>query len=280
VNEQPGGEELKRARVDDAELEYEISGDAVPMLFIHGANLADGLAAVAGSSALSELATVIRYHRRGMGGSTGPSGPTTVERQALDALGLLNALEIERAHVVGYSYGGTIALELAAQAPDRLLSLSLLEPIIVTVPSAEAFMASMAPINARYAAGDAAGAVTGTFAALGGPSWRELVEAAAGPGSVERAIEDAATFFESEAPSLATWSIDEKGLSAVRCPVLSVCGTSSGRFFAEGRALLHRCLPQCVDADVHDATHFLPIQQPDEVARAIAQFVPVPAVAN
>jgi pimeloyl-ACP methyl ester carboxylesterase len=268
---------LKRAHIDDAELEYEISGEGAPVLLIHGANLAGGLAAVARDPQLTARAQTIRYHRRGRAGSTGAGGPISVERQALDALGLLDELGIEQAHVCGYSYGGTVALEVAAQAPERLLSLTLLEPIIVAVPSAEAFMGGMAPIHELYASGDAAGAVTGTFAALGGPSWRELVEAAAGPGSVEQAIADAAIFFEAEGPSLGEWALDPERASEVTCPVLSVRGLDSGPFFAEGRAQLHAWFPQCVDADIPDATHFLHIQQPTRVADALARFVALPA---
>lgn len=271
---------MKRARIGDAELEYEVTGEGTPMLFVHGANLADGMAALSRHPALTGNVSAITYHRRGMAGSTGGSGPSSVERQARDALELLDALSIERAHVVGYSYGGTIALELAAEAPDRLLSLSLLEPIIVAVPSAGAFMASMAPINERYASGDVAGAITGTFEALGGPTWRQLVESAAGAGSVEQAIRDAAIFFESEGPSLATWTPDGSRLGSVSCPVLSVRGSLSGPFFAEGRALLHEWFPQCVDVDLDGATHFLHIQQPDQAARAIAELAAAPTVVN
>jgi pimeloyl-ACP methyl ester carboxylesterase len=264
---------VKRVPINDIELEYEIRGDGPPMLFIHGANLAGGLSALSRHEVLSEQVQAIRYHRRGMAGSTRGSGPINVERQAGDALGLLDALGIERAHVLGYSYGGTVALEVAARAPERMLSLSLLEPIVVAVPSAAAFMAGMAPVNELYAAGDVASAVTGSFAALGGPSWRALVEAAAGPGSVEQAIADAAIFFEAEGPSLGAWSLDARRAAQVNCPVLSVGGTNSGPFFAEGRSQLHRWFRQCVDADIPNATHFLHLQNPDLVARAVAQFV-------
>jgi pimeloyl-ACP methyl ester carboxylesterase len=269
---------MKRAQVDDVELAYETAGDGVPMLMIHGANLADGLRRLSREPALTTTVQTVRYRRRGMSNGAGAAGPISVERQARDALGVLDALGVERAHVLGYSYGGTVALEVAAQAPERLLSLSLLEPIVVAVPSAADFMAGMAPVGEMYAAGDAYGAVTSTFAALGGASWRELVEAAAGPGSVEQAVADAAVFFEAEGPSLEAWALDEERASAVSCPVLSVRGVDSGRFFEEGRAQLHAWFPQCVDADIPGVTHFLHMQQAELVAQAVARFVANAAV--
>jgi pimeloyl-ACP methyl ester carboxylesterase len=59
----------------------------------------------------------------------------------------------------------------------------------------------------------------------------------------------------------------------VSCPVLSVLGRDSGTFFAEGRKLLHRWFPQCADADIESAGHFLHMQQPDAVAAAIGTFL-------
>lgn len=52
--------------------------------------------------------------------------PYTIEAMALDALGVLDALDIGRAHVVGASMGGMIAQHIAARQPERVASLTLL----------------------------------------------------------------------------------------------------------------------------------------------------------
>lgn len=83
----------------------------------------------------------------------------SVGQQAADALGLLDALRLPYAHILGYSYGATVAIEAALIAPERLRSLILLEPILTEVPSAREFLGSMARVMGRYAAGDMAGAV-------------------------------------------------------------------------------------------------------------------------
>lgn len=53
-----------------------------------------------------------------------PTSPYTIADMASDATALMDALEINRAHVVGASMGGMIAQHVAARAPDRLLSLT------------------------------------------------------------------------------------------------------------------------------------------------------------
>lgn len=72
---------------------------------------------------------VIRYDHRDTGRSTGypPGAPAyTGSDLTSDALGLLDALSLARAHIVGISAGGGIAQELVAQAPDRVASLTLI----------------------------------------------------------------------------------------------------------------------------------------------------------
>lgn len=263
---------MERLRVDDACLAYEVTGAGPPVLLIHGANLADGLLPIARHPTLAGRFRMIRYHRRRMAGSTGAGGPISVERQARDAVELLSGLGVEQAHVVGYSYGATVALEVAASASASVLSLSLLEPILTQVRAADGFMRQMAPLMERYRAGDVEGAVAAAFEGLGGPNWRSLVEAAV-PGGVGQAVADAAVFFDAEAASLAEWRLDERRAAAVSCPVLSIRGRDSGPFFAEGRELLHRWFPWCADADIDGAGHLLHMQQPDAVVAAIATFL-------
>ncbi|KAG0479641.1 hypothetical protein HPP92_010499 [Vanilla planifolia] len=68
------------------------------------------------------------FDNRGMGQSTIPSNRTEYSTtiMAMDALALLDHLGWKKAHVFGHSMGGMIACKLAAMAPERLLSLALL----------------------------------------------------------------------------------------------------------------------------------------------------------
>jgi 3-oxoadipate enol-lactonase len=261
------------AQVNDIELGYDVVGDGEPVVLIHGSNLATGLRPL--SAELAERRPdlqLIRYHRRGMGGSTGRAWPIRLEQQAADALGLLDVLGLPSAHVLGYSYGGVVALEVALSAPGRVRSLALLEPILTEVPAHHDFMAGMEPVMKLYAAGDMAGAAYRTFAEVGGAGWRELV-ATAGPDALEQAAQDTEIFYRAEAPSLAAWTLDKDRAAELRSPVLSVVGTRSGPFFEQGRHLLHERFAQCVDADIPAATHLLNLQAPELIAAAVAGFL-------
>jgi 3-oxoadipate enol-lactonase len=75
--------------------------------------------------ALAERYRVLRYDSRGHGRSDAPAGPYTIDLLADDALGLLDALGIERAHFCGLSKGGMVGQVLGARHGDRLISLAL-----------------------------------------------------------------------------------------------------------------------------------------------------------
>jgi pimeloyl-ACP methyl ester carboxylesterase len=264
---------MQHAKVNGVELAYEVAGSGAPMLLIHGAHIADALQPLVTEPALQRFQR-IRYHRRGLGGSTRPvqAGPTSVAVQANDAAGLLDHLEVDRAHMVGHSFGGTIALELAAQRPTRVASLVLLEPMPRATPADAAPAQALAPLIDRYQAGDAEGAVHGFLALVGDRNWRAAIEQTV-PGGVAQAVKDAATFFETEVPGVPSWAFGPEQAAAITCPVLSVLGSHSGPLFVESRQVLHAWFPTCQDADIAGATHLLQMQAPGPVAEAIAAFL-------
>jgi 3-oxoadipate enol-lactonase len=68
---------------------------------------------------------VVVFDNRGVGRSSVPEPPWTVEQMADDAIAVLDAAGGQRAHVFGVSMGGLIAQEVALRHPDRVLSLIL-----------------------------------------------------------------------------------------------------------------------------------------------------------
>ena len=68
---------------------------------------------------------VVRYDTRGHGQSSVPPGPYTLDDLGRDAVGLLDALHIQRAHFCGLSLGGMVGMWLGVNAPERLISLVL-----------------------------------------------------------------------------------------------------------------------------------------------------------
>jgi pimeloyl-ACP methyl ester carboxylesterase/putative sterol carrier protein len=104
------------------------AGTGAPVVAIHGlgATKASFLATVA---ALAPRFRVIAIDLPGHGDSSKPVGAPYDARWFGDAVvQLLDALELERAHVVGNSLGGRVALEIGLRAPDRVDRLALLAP--------------------------------------------------------------------------------------------------------------------------------------------------------
>jgi 3-oxoadipate enol-lactonase len=112
-------------RVGEIELDYERSGSGPPLLTIMGMS---GTSLMWGEPFLQELRPhfdVIAYDHRGVGASSRLDGPVTIREMAADAAGLLDALELDTAHILGISMGGMIAQELALAAPERIRTLTL-----------------------------------------------------------------------------------------------------------------------------------------------------------
>lgn len=115
---------MSTVTVGDVELFYEEHGNGDPLLLVMGL-AADSTAWLFQLPAFSERYRTIVFDNRGVGRSSKPVGPYTIRQMADDAAGLLAALGIDRAHVVGVSMGGMIAQELALQHPERVRSLVL-----------------------------------------------------------------------------------------------------------------------------------------------------------
>lgn len=117
---------MPRVRVGDVQLHYLEAGppQGDPVLLIMGWG-GDHTAWAFQIPALAARYRVIALDNRGAGQSDAPDAPYTIRGMGGDALGLLDALGIGRAHVCGASMGGMIAQELALGAPERVLSLQL-----------------------------------------------------------------------------------------------------------------------------------------------------------
>ena len=68
---------------------------------------------------------VIAYDRRGCGRSVDVTAQYTFEQSALDVVEILDDHHVERAHVIGHSFGGALGLKVAELYPDRVRSITL-----------------------------------------------------------------------------------------------------------------------------------------------------------
>ena len=115
----------KKVQVGDIDIAYKMLGKGDPILLFNGAS--DGMDAWDPSfpRSLSSNHTVIAFDSRGLGNTTMGSKSYTSQQLANDAAGLLDALKIPKADVMGYSLGSFIAQQFTIMYPDKVNTLTL-----------------------------------------------------------------------------------------------------------------------------------------------------------
>jgi len=113
------------ASVNGIEINYERSGSGKRLLYLNGsgATLATSELVIA---PFVERFDVVAHDQRGLGLTSIPPGPYSMADYAADALALLDHVGWDSCRVAGISFGGMVALELAATAPERVERLALL----------------------------------------------------------------------------------------------------------------------------------------------------------
>lgn len=265
---------MEYAKLNGISLEYEVQGSGEPVLFIEplltgafrpfftGPEFAGGF-------------QLIRYHKRGWGRSTHTPPPVTIEDYAEDAAVLLDFLDVDQVHVVGHSSGGAIAVQLALDNPQLVQSLVLLEPALMSVPSAPALLEKAKPAIDSFAAGDHESAIAYFLSAVSGLEWnscKTTIETHA-PRAIARTIADAETFFTIELPAVSEWKLSSKQAAEIVQPVLSVRGAETERMFSEVSEFLREWLPNLEEYMVEGAGHLLQLQQPHPISSRIAEFL-------
>jgi pimeloyl-ACP methyl ester carboxylesterase len=251
---------MRNAKVNGAELEYEVIGSGEPVLLISPV-LADGFLPLLSEPALADRYQLIRYHKRGWVGSSHTPPPVSVADHAADAVAILDHLGVPRAHIAGHSSGAAVAAQLALDHSETVHTLILLELSLLSVPSGEAFFQQAGPAFEAYGSGDHEEALAIFMTAVSGLDWamcRAVLEERL-PGSVAQAVKDADTFFGIELPALTEWAFGPEQAAAIHCPVLSVRGTETQ--------------PHVEDCTIDGVGHLLHIQRPQPVARAMAKFL-------
>jgi pimeloyl-ACP methyl ester carboxylesterase len=135
---------MSTKNVNRIELYYEEHGEGDPILCIHGTS-SSALVWEDDAKEISKRGRCIVYDRRGSFRSERPEPyeTTDVTDHSDDAAALLDALSATPAVVIGRSYGGEIALDLAHRYPTKVTALALLEPALLSLdPEATAWAQS------------------------------------------------------------------------------------------------------------------------------------------
>ncbi|HMK46988.1 MAG TPA: alpha/beta hydrolase [Methanocella sp.] len=112
-------------KVNRINVYYEIVGQGEPLVLISGLGIEiSGLVEHQNPDVVKKYRTVL-IDNRGVGRTDKPNEPYTLEMMAEDVVGVMDALKIKRAHLLGISMGSRIALTIAAKYPERVNGLVL-----------------------------------------------------------------------------------------------------------------------------------------------------------
>jgi pimeloyl-ACP methyl ester carboxylesterase len=264
---------MQRAAIGDVTLAYEIAGTGEPVILIHGALIADSFRPLLVSAGNASQYQLVNYHRRGYGRSDRVSGVITIADQADDCVALLRHLNLGPVHVVGHSYGGAIALQLALDHPGMVHSLALLEPALIAGKSGPEYRKSLAQGGELYRSVETETLVH-QFLHARWSDYRETLDRVL-PGAFAQAVIDAETAFEYELSSLLDWHFTETEARQIQQPTLSVLGGDSHAFsprFDEVHQLLQQWIPNAEGITIPGVTHFLTIQDPEAVSDGLVAF--------
>jgi pimeloyl-ACP methyl ester carboxylesterase len=220
-------------------LYYEERGAGAPILGIHG-TASSALMWEGAVAELARLGRAIVYDRRGCTRSQRPEPyhTTSVAEHADDAAALLEALSATPAIVIGRSYGGEVATDLARRYPDHVRALILLEgaPLRLT-PEARRWESEL---SARVLAAAAGGIDT-----VGEVLLRDVL----GDAAWERFPEQVQRMFTANGPAILAefrgggLEVDATALNAIDKPTLLVAAADSPEAFRLANEALAAALP-------------------------------------
>jgi pimeloyl-ACP methyl ester carboxylesterase len=248
-------------------LHYERRGSGPPILLLH-ATLSSSRQLRTLAARLAERHTVVSVDRRGSGKSSdaGAAEPIPAIVHVGDLAGIIDSEGLEPVAAVGHSYGGCLALELAAHCPDLVSAVFAYEPPYASVASKRT-QAAMAEVGRRtLAARDAGGLAAAAVTFMESVSGAEAV-AALSPSArvrVERAGQGAVA-------DATLAGMDPDALDHIGCPVR--IATGGVPLYTEIAEALVARIPNADHATLAGLDHMAPVLRPDAIAAAIEDFL-------
>lgn len=247
-------------------LAYDEAGRGPAVVLLHGAFLDRGAWDLQ-VPALSPRYRVVRYDIRPFGESTVPEKPYTTTD---DLLALMDALKIDRAHLMGHSFGGGIAIDFALAHPARVASLLLINSGVTgqQMPPDEQKEAMQVFAAAREGADKAVAA----WLQLG--LWSASRDRPEVMKAIERSTRRSAKAFTMSAAPFAPITPPASGrLGEVRAPALIVTGDRDTPGNRAGSEMLAKGIPGAKMVSIPGADHAVPIGWAKELHEAVLAFL-------
>jgi 3-oxoadipate enol-lactonase len=266
---------MPRIKINDIDLYYETRGAGVPLVLISGLgySLWQWHLMV---PYLEEHFQVITFDNRGVGQTDKPAGPYTASMLAADTVGLLDALGIERAVVLGHSMGGFIAQAMVLEYPERISHLILASTHFGGPRHVPVTAVAMAVLSDRQS--DPLTRLRNGIIISTAPGFAERQ-----PDLIQRWLDwrtanplDAAGYQAQMGIGLALVEEEaafEKKLLAVAAPTLILFGAHDKVVPPANAELLASQIPGSQIHIFPDAGHFFPLEVPEESAQVVIRFV-------
>jgi pimeloyl-ACP methyl ester carboxylesterase len=264
------GATMPKVQVNGIEIYYEVRGSGEPLLLIAGFACDLTIWSLVAPSLASKY-RVITFDNRGVGRSSAPDRPYSIQQMAEDASGLLDQLDLRQAHVAGHSMGGQIAQELALTHPEKVRSLMLLASCAKPDERNRAIIESWGELPRQV------DAVTGARLSL---PWIYTHRFYARSGVIEKVIDLIAAnpfpptphgiFHQSRAVS----QFDALArVGSIHCPTLVLVGREDILLPLAFSEELTRGIPGAELGVLGETGHGLLIESPEPVAQAMLGFV-------
>ncbi len=189
----------------------------------------------------------------------------------LEVLGTMSELGIDRAVLVGNSFGGAVALRVAHAAPERVRALMLISARPPGLEPSDQLREAWRTEEEAYDRGDIDGAVEAVLAAWtlpdAPPALRERIAAAQ-----RRAYEHAAAAGAYEEPPDPLEG-DPSALTRLRMPALVAAGEREMPDFRDGALTLAQAMPQARHALIAGAGHLAPLETPDAFRALLLEWL-------
>ena len=169
-----------KVKVNDINMYHEIHGEGFPLVMIQGLGMPALMWPPIFLDEVSKSFKIIIFDNRGAGRTDKPDIKYSIKMFADDTIGLMDALNIERAHVLGFSMGGIIAQELVLNYPKRVEKL-----VLCSTDCGGSKYVPMSPEVRQMMLGD-----------LEGLEWEDMLRRLARIGFTEDFVEDNSDLIE------------------------------------------------------------------------------------